>query len=188
MALEDLTIRGAGNLLGPEQHGIVWEIGFEMYCEMLKDALVELKGQQEEPPWNVRVDIKIPQFIPEELLPAPADRISLYRRIARCRTFRQIKEIETILNDRFGDPPPTLQNLQRVRTLKVLAKDYLITEVIEWNKSLSVYTDAPRDVVAITSKLRPEQITPRQIEYNLRGMTAELFLQKFVGALIEGVS
>lgn len=185
VALEDLTLRGAGNLLGPEQHGIVWEIGFEMYCDMLKNALVELKGAQEEPPWNVRVDIKIPQFIPGDLLPDAGERIALYRRIAKCRTGTDLKVMENLLRDRFGEPPPSLQNLLRVRQLKFLAEEYEITEVIEWNKSLSVYTDSPRVVLHLTSKLRPTQLTPRQIEYNLRGMTADVFLQKFVNMLTE---
>jgi len=184
VALEDLTLRGAGNLLGREQHGIVWEIGFEMYCDMLKSAIVELQGVRQEPPWNVRVDIKIPQFIPEDILPPASERIALYRRIARCRTIKDLRALEDALADRFGRPqPPPLDNLLRVRRLKLIARDYEITEVIEWNKSLSVYTDASDAVIVQTAKLRPVQLTPRQIEYNLRGLTGDIFLKKFVDLL-----
>ena len=188
VALEDLTLRGAGNLLGPEQHGIVWEIGFEMYCEMLRSAIVELKGEQQEPPWNVRIDVKLPQFIPEDLLPESSERIALYRRIARCRSARELKETETRMLDRFGDLPPPVLNLLRVRLLKFVSKEFLITEVIEWSKSLSVYTDDARAVIHQTARIKPMQVTPRQIEYNLRGMTADLFLQKLLNALSAGLA
>ncbi|MBI4179485.1 transcription-repair coupling factor [bacterium] len=184
VALEDLTLRGAGNLLGSEQHGVVWEIGFEMYCEMLKNSIVELRGERPEPPWNVSVDLKIPQFIPEEFAPEVGERMSLYRRVARCRTLAQLKEMEDSLQDRFGTFPQSLKNLMLVRRLKLLAKTHLITEVIEWNKSLSVYSDESRTVRTLTRKLSPTQVTPRQIEYGLRGVTAEVFLEKFVECLI----
>ena len=183
VALEDLTLRGAGNLLGREQHGVVWEIGFEMYCEMLKDALIELKGEMVRPPWNVKVDVKIPQYIPEDRMVNPAERIAIYRRIAKCRTRKELREVSDSLRDRLGDFPPSLENLFMIRLLKLLAEDFQITEIIEWNKSLSVYTDSPSAVVGLTSRLRPVQATPRRLEYNLRGMTAEAFVHKLAAAL-----
>ncbi len=117
IAMRDLEIRGAGNLLGDEQSGHVAAIGFELYLEMLNEAV--MRGQGEEPPEReVRVDIAVSAYIPTSYVPLEAAKIDLHRRIALAATLEDVDTLRDEIEDRFGpipDPVAALLSVQRVR-------------------------------------------------------------------------
>jgi transcription-repair coupling factor (superfamily II helicase) len=117
IAMRDLEIRGAGNLLGDEQSGHVAAIGFELYLEMLNEAVT--RGQGEEPPEReVRVDIAVSAYIPTSYVPLEAAKIDLHRRIAMAATLEDVDALRDEIEDRFGpvpEPVAALLSVQRVR-------------------------------------------------------------------------
>ena len=122
IAALDLEMRGAGNLLGREQHGHVGAVGFEMYCQMLERAVAEQKGeavtQERRATIQLGMDIRIPEaYIPEEAL-----RLRTYKRIAAVGNEEQREDMLRELADRFGPPPPPVENLLDYAVLKSLAE------------------------------------------------------------------
>jgi transcription-repair coupling factor (superfamily II helicase) len=121
VALRDLEIRGAGNLLGAEQHGFVASVGFELYLQMLADAVQEAKGETPEPHPQVSVDLPVPAYLPEDYAPDRNQRIDLYRRLASAPNPDRLKALLEEIGDRFGRPlPPPAQHLVRLAGVKML--------------------------------------------------------------------
>ncbi|MBC8249406.1 MAG: transcription-repair coupling factor, partial [Anaerolineales bacterium] len=130
IAMRDLEIRGAGDLLGTRQHGHIAAVGFDLYCRLLAQAVWELKEEPEgETPSalsaplapSVSIDLPLPAFIPRDYVPDPPLRLRLYRRMAGLATMDEIEEMERELKDRFGDLPEATTNLLYQLRLKVLA-------------------------------------------------------------------
>jgi len=127
IALKDLEVRGAGNLLGPEQSGHMHAVGFELYMEMLRTAVAELQGApapEEGPsvlPSQVAVDLPVPAYLPPEYVPDLGTRLSLYQRMAGLTSLEEVQDLEAELRDRFGPLPEPVQGLLWVLRLKVLA-------------------------------------------------------------------
>jgi len=120
VALRDLEIRGAGNLLGAEQSGFIASVGFEMYTQMLAEAVGQLKGEQVPPETTTTIDLPVDAYIPEEYVPGLNQRIEIYKRMAAIRTEPALRDMESELNDRFGSPlPPPVQNLLRLVHIKL---------------------------------------------------------------------
>jgi transcription-repair coupling factor (superfamily II helicase) len=118
IAMRDLEIRGAGNLLGDEQSGHVAAIGFELYLEMLNEAV--LRGQGEEPPEReVRVDIAVSAYIPTEYVPLETAKIDLHRRIALAGTLDEVATVRDEIEDRFGPVPAAVEALLTVQRVRV---------------------------------------------------------------------
>ncbi len=119
LAMRDMEIRGTGNLLGGEQHGAISDIGFEMYCRLLEEAVADLRGEApEEPLWPVEVKWPADQFLPEDYIPIESQRIRFYKDIAGARRREQLELLLEELVDRYGPlPPPAigLVNTTRVR-------------------------------------------------------------------------
>ena len=120
IALRDLEIRGAGNLLGPEQHGFMLSVGFELYTQMLAEAVQEVKGETVAPKLEVSLDLPVDAFLPEDYVPSLNQRIDFYRRMAVVRNAAQMQDLRAELTDRFGSPlPPQTENLFRLIELKL---------------------------------------------------------------------
>jgi len=129
LALKDLEIRGAGNLLGGEQSGHIEAVGFDMYMEMLEAAVAELKGEKIEPKTEPVIDLKIVAVISEDYIEDPDLRLSIYRKIASAKNLKSLEGLLGELKDRFGPPPEKTKRLIEIMELKMLAKKYAITRI-----------------------------------------------------------
>ncbi len=124
VALRDLEIRGAGNLLGAEQSGVLEAVGYDLYCQMLEDAVRLVRGEVVEPEVEVQIDLPVDAFLPEDYVPDLNQRIDLYRRLAAVRNPKFAEELREELMDRFGKPlPPATENLFRMVGVKLRCRD-----------------------------------------------------------------
>jgi transcription-repair coupling factor (superfamily II helicase) len=119
IALRDMEIRGAGNLLGAEQHGFMISVGFDLYCQMIGEAVKELQGEETEELLLPSVSLPISAFIPHDYIPTEGLRIAFYKKIAACREHEEVAKVQEELEDRFGDPPPSVWNLLALMRLRM---------------------------------------------------------------------
>jgi transcription-repair coupling factor (superfamily II helicase) len=141
VALKDLEIRGAGNLLGGEQSGHIAEVGFDLYMRMVADAVDEFKsGYFEETPKKLdcKVELPINAHIPVEYVEAERLRLDLYRRIADAASDEALAEISSEMVDRFGELPDAVTELLAVASLRIFARTLKITEIAVAGKSLRI--------------------------------------------------
>ena len=123
IAMADLEIRGAGNLLGDEQSGHVAAVGFEMYAQMLEEAVNELAGEQAAMAAPVRVDMPVTAYVPPDYIAYEATKIDAHRRIARARTVGELGDVRAELADRFGPPPEPVENLLTLQAIRIKAAE-----------------------------------------------------------------
>ena len=122
IAMRDLDIRGAGNLLGDEQSGHVAAVGFELYCQMIDEAVAEAggeDGEREEAPEPVRLDVPVDAYLPATFVPFEAAKIDIHRRIVAAREPGQLRQIADELDDRFGQLPPQAENLLKLQQARI---------------------------------------------------------------------
>jgi transcription-repair coupling factor (superfamily II helicase) len=123
IAMRDLEIRGAGNILGHSQHGFISAVGFDLYCRLLKDAVDEIQGNKpKENIAEVKVDIAIEALIPPEYVPEPTARVSVYQQLAAATSPDTVSETEQSLVDRFGPLPQPVSSLLLLMRIKLLAR------------------------------------------------------------------
>ena len=155
IAMRDLEIRGAGNLLGSEQSGHITAVGFELYCQLLKQSVSSLKGEKAKP--RVEVNVKLDFLgeeqersrpgdevrpfanhatLPHSYAPDPRHRIDIYRKLAQANEPSALKNLEKELRDRFGPPPPPVEMLLQIAELKILASDKSVTAIEVSNDKL----------------------------------------------------
>jgi transcription-repair coupling factor (superfamily II helicase) len=123
IAMRDLELRGAGNLLGDEQSGHVAAVGFELYCELLAEAVAELQGAPPVTTQPVRVEAQVDAYVPADYVPLEAVKIDLHRRIALAADRSELREIEAELADRFGPLPEPVANLLAIQELRLAAAE-----------------------------------------------------------------
>lgn len=129
IALRDLEIRGAGNLLGPEQHGYIDAVGYDLYCKILNEAILEEKGEYKPKPEDAFIDMKISAHIPPSYIPSEADRMEMYKKISLIRTDEDRVDVEDELCDRFGEMPRVTERLLLVSATRAMATDVGITKI-----------------------------------------------------------
>lgn len=120
IAMRDLEIRGAGNLLGAEQHGQIESVGYDMYMRILNEAILEEKGIEAPKKIECTVDIKCDAFIPDKYIASPAQRIDAYKKIASIENDEDVIDITDELLDRYGDPPQPVLNLINISLIRGL--------------------------------------------------------------------
>lgn len=131
IAMRDLEIRGAGNLLGPEQHGHMDSVGYDMYCQILKESINEAQGIETNPDTSVAVDLDVDAYLPETYISNHNQRIDMYKKIAAIESEDDKFEIEDELIDRYGDIPKPVQNIVNVAALKIPAREAGIYEIAQ---------------------------------------------------------
>ena len=122
IAMRDLEIRGAGNVLGPEQSGFLLSVGYDMYLKLLEEAVLEERGEKPERPTECAADLSVAASIPDRYVPSPEQRMDLYRRIAAIRSEADADDVMDELIDRYGDPPRTVNNLISVPPYRLAAR------------------------------------------------------------------
>ena len=127
--MKDLEIRGAGNILGREQHGHMMKVGYDMYARLLKETVDELKGEKVVERINTEVAIDIEAYAPETFIPLQGDRINFYQQLASCNTLDEIQNVKTQITDVYGVIPRQVDNLFKVAELKLLANNAGICKV-----------------------------------------------------------
>ena len=131
IAMRDLEIRGAGNLLGPEQSGFMMSVGYDMYLQLLEDAVLEEQGQEQKKERQCAADLNISANIPERYVASPEQRMDLYRRIAAIRSQEDADDLVDEMLDRYGDAPKSVLALLDVALLRAAAAKVGITDITQ---------------------------------------------------------
>ncbi len=168
IALRDLEFRGAGNILGPEQHGHILEVGFDFYCKLLEEAVNNEKGIKVEWEPHVEIDLQIDAYIPMDYIPDPAQRINIYRRFASSRDFQSLEKIREEVKDRYGDIPLTCLALFELVELRQLATRLAIAKITERDSEVEVEFSPqarvpPEKFIELANRLR-EKVRFKQTE------------------------
>ena len=152
IAMRDLEIRGAGNILGAEQHGHMEAVGYDLYCKMLNEAVLALKGETtEEESFETVVDCDIDAFIPDGYIKNEYLKLDVYKRISAIENEEEYMDMQDELIDRFGDIPRPVENLLKVAELKATAHRAYVTEVAVNRQEIrmELYPKAKLDVSGI---------------------------------------
>lgn len=165
IAALDLELRGAGNLLGREQHGHIVAIGFDLYTQMLERAVSAKKGEAEQPELRATLNLGMDIRIPSEYLPSESLRLRTYKRIAETRNEQERETLRRELEDRFGPPPPQIDNLLDYAVLKSLCERVQIASVerrasevaIKFHPTTSV---RPERLVTLVRKQKGTKLDP----------------------------
>ena len=142
IAMRDLEIRGAGNLLGMRQHGHMEAVGYDMYCKMLNEAVKSLKGIETVSDFATIIDLDVDAFIPPEYIVNETQKLDIYKRIAGIENLRERDDMRDELLDRFGEIPESVDNLLRIALIRVAAHGLYITEVKGKNERI-IFTFKP---------------------------------------------
>jgi transcription-repair coupling factor (superfamily II helicase) len=136
IAMRDLEIRGAGNLLGPEQHGQIASVGFELYCRLLEEAIREKKGETTPELPEPIIEIPVDAYIPSEYIEDNKQKVGLYKKVANAGSVDSLQDIYHEVLDRFGDPPQSVLNLLNIARIKVLAKELGVAAITKERQDL----------------------------------------------------
>lgn len=186
IAMRDLEIRGAGNLLGTQQSGHIMAVGFDLYCKMLKKAVAQLQGKKvvDRPDVAVRIDFIttneaeyqqrketgiLPSFIPEDFIPDARMRIGAYRMVSETTTFKELKSLRKNWRDRFGTFPPSVENLLQCIELKIACANVQITSLEIEGSKLKLIRNGTFVMIEgkfprLTLKLNSEEMLAEAIE------------------------
>jgi len=129
IAMRDLEIRGAGNLLGAEQSGHMEAVGYDLYCKMLSEAVSEAKGLPVEEDFETVVDLSMDAFIPDSYIPNEFQKLDFYKRIAGIENDADVDDLSDEMLDRFGEVPKAVENLMKIANLKAAAHRGSIAEI-----------------------------------------------------------
>ncbi|WP_243109438.1 transcription-repair coupling factor [Anaerophilus nitritogenes] len=161
IAMRDLEIRGAGNLLGGEQHGHMESIGYDLYCKLLEDTVREMKGEQIQENIETSIEINVNAFIPEGYILNENHKLELYKKIASIKDKQDVEDLEQEIEDRFGDIPKAVMNLVAIAHIKAMAQKIGITRITETKMHGKLEFH-------VSSKINPFMISEMVEEYGNR--------------------
>ncbi len=138
IAMKDLEIRGAGNIIGLEQSGNIMDVGFDLYCQMLEDEIKLLKGENIKPYHRTSVFFKTDFFIPEFYINDDRQKIEFYKRFESCETIEEVDTLEKEMIDRFGRPPVEVNILIELERIRAIASSLFIDEILEDNRQVKI--------------------------------------------------
>jgi transcription-repair coupling factor (superfamily II helicase) len=196
IALKDLEIRGAGNMLGPEQSGFIIGLGFDLYVKLLEEAVTELKGEAAEVVPEPRLLTDWSAYLPDDYVPDEHEKLNLYRRLAETRSLEQLDDLTLELLDRFGQLPPPAVALFELRRLRLLGAAARV-------ESLRVFHDVaemtlrrplkPQEIAGLvgSASFQIEFVTGREFGMRMRGEGIALLNRaretlELVAAMMEG--
>lgn len=150
IAMRDLAIRGAGNLLGAEQHGFIASVGFDLYSQMLGEEIAKRKAEmsgtkvEQAKPVSTQLDLAIDAYLPSDYIYDSMQKIELYKKVANIRTLQEAADLHEEIEDRFGDLPTAVLNLLTVARLKVYGAQYAIESIVQKGEDIHLKID-PRE-------------------------------------------
>lgn len=161
IAMKDLEIRGAGNLLGAEQSGHMESVGYDLYCKMLNEAVKSMKGEvMEEDNFETTIDMDIDAYIPSTYITNEYQKLDMYKRIAQIHTEDEFLDLQEELMDRFGELPNSVNNLLNIALIKARCHEVYITNFVQKGNSIKMvlYQKArinAEDIPALLEKYKP---------------------------------
>ena len=147
IAMRDLEIRGAGDVLGKEQHGHLEKVGYDMYCKLLESAVKELKGEKDTEVKPVKIDIATSANLPASYVPSEQERIKLYSEISTINTEQELEDIKIIINQTYGDMPPQVVMLLKIGYMKNLAGKLNIKRILINNSEVCLYLYKTKEIM-----------------------------------------
>ncbi|MFV2073528.1 MAG: transcription-repair coupling factor [Thermoanaerobaculales bacterium] len=164
IAARDLEIRGAGNLLGAQQHGFIESVGFETYCQLLEEAVAELEGRPAVTPREVELRLGLDLQLPGHYLPEPALRLSFYKRLAACEDEEALQHLREEMTDRYGRAPGQLEALVQAQRIRLAARRAGVTRVARragrWRLRLDPSMPLSPHLGAVVSAWPGAQVSP----------------------------
>jgi transcription-repair coupling factor (superfamily II helicase) len=187
IAMRDLEIRGAGNILGPEQSGHITAVGYELYCQLLEEAVHQLKTGKKMAKPEAHVELGVTAFIPKQYVVADRQRMDLYRRISRCSSIEMVAELTKDMTDAFGEPPRETMVLLAMTEVRLLAGHFgidsiikkepdLVLKVVDASRAEKVLSGAPGRL----SVVDPQTIYLRMPPTFLQGEAALLTIRNLM--------
>jgi len=190
--MHDMDIRGTGNMLGPQQHGHIKTIGFDLYCQLLEETVKELQGETIEEVLEPNLNIPVNAFIPKNYIDDINQRLLMYRKISGIKTPDDITEISAEVVDRFGPIPESANNLLRIMDLKRLCRSVKIEnlDVQKDNLVIVFHSDArfqqdllARYIARKTPRIRPA--SAKKMYYRIGNVKETLLLDRITEILID---
>lgn len=143
IALRDLEIRGAGNILGAEQHGYIYAVGFDLYCRLLEQETSKIRGDNRQEAINPQLDIDVDYYIPDSYIPDSGTKMRIYRRLLLAAGESEIDDIRNEIQDRFGRLPPAVENFLQIASLRIKARDKEIKVLRRKGKEVEIILSQP---------------------------------------------
>ena len=178
IALRDLEIRGTGNILGAEQHGHIVTVGYELYCRLLEETVMALKGEKVEETVETRISLPVEAYLPDDYVPDSRQKVSIYKKIAGLKDPKALNELREELKDRYGAIPEPAEMLLEVANIKQLSQHLGITAIVAGKEQVKVTFDErkPRinvkKFVEIVHQSRDLELQPpAQLKIRMPGMT-----------------
>ena len=138
IAMRDLAIRGAGNLLGKQQHGFIDSVGYDLYTQMLNEAVARKRGVKSEEKTDATINLDVEAYIPQSYIDDEQQKIEIYKRIRQFKNFDQYQEVQDDLIDRFGDYPDEVSNLLEIGLLKMDADKALVDQIFQKKDEITI--------------------------------------------------
>ena len=138
IAMRDLSIRGAGNLLGKQQHGFIDSVGYDLYTQMLNDAVAKKRGKEIKVKTDAELNLDLEAYLPADYITDPKQKVEIYKRIHQFENEDQYIEVQDDLIDRFGEYPIEVHNLLEVSLLKMYADAALVDSVSQNKKTIEI--------------------------------------------------
>ena len=161
IALRDLEIRGAGNILGSQQHGHITNVGYELYCKLLDDAVRRLKGEKIEEEIETNINLPIEAFLPDDYIPDSRQKISIYKKISALKNEKQKDDLTKELKDRYGDLPEPVEMLLEITTIKQLSQKLGISAIVAGGNRIKVTFDERNPKIDVTQLVEAVHENPQ---------------------------
>jgi len=178
IALRDLEIRGTGNILGAEQHGHIVTVGYELYCRLLEDAVMALKGEKVEETVETRISLPVEAYLPDDYVPDSRQKVSIYKKIAGLKDREALNELREELMDRYGAIPEPAEMLLRIANIKQLSQHLGIITIVAGKEQVKVTFDERKPRINVKKFIEIvhqnknlQLLPPAQLKIRMPGVT-----------------
>ena len=178
IALRDLEIRGTGNILGAEQHGHIVTVGYELYCRLLEDAVMALKGEKVEETVETRISLPVEAYLPDDYVPDSRQKISIYKKIAGLKDREALNELREELMDRYGAIPEPAEMLLGIANIKQLSQHLGIITIVAGKEQVKVTFDERKPRINVKKFIEIvhqnknlQLLPPAQLKIRMPGVT-----------------